>query len=117
MSVPFTPSRRSLLAILAGAALCAMPMPALARRRRRGRDGDDDDGERALEAVQSGKAAPLSDILELVEEEVPGRVLEVEIDDEHGQLVYEIKVLSADGRYFEVYVDAAAKKILKVEEK
>ena len=108
-------SRRGVIGLILGATLLA-PLPAIAKKRKRRRDGDDDDAERALDAVKSGKAAPLSAILAEVEREIPGRVLEVEIDDEHGQLVYEIKILTPDGLYREVYVDPRSKKILKIED-
>ena len=114
MDKALTVSRRRVIGLILGAGLLA-PFPALAKRRNR-RGGDDDDAERALDAVKSGKAAPLSAILAEVEREIPGRVLEVEIDDEHGRLVYEIKILTPDGQYREVHVDPGSKKILKIED-
>ena len=63
---------------------------------------------------------PLTKILEQVRAELPGEVLEVELEDEdeeeggahggrgrHGRLVYEFKVLTPDGRLVELYYDAA----------
>ncbi|WP_062110172.1 PepSY domain-containing protein [Bacillus niameyensis] len=47
---------------------------------------------------------------------VPGQVLHVDMDLDHGVLVYEIFILTSQNRMFEVEVLAKSGKILKVEE-
>lgn len=47
---------------------------------------------------------------------VPGQVLHVDMDLEHGVLVYEFFILTPQNRLFEVEVLAKTGKILKVEE-
>lgn len=47
---------------------------------------------------------------------VPGQVLHVDMDLDHGVLVYEIFILTSQNRIFEVEVLAKSGKILKVEE-
>ena len=59
-------------------------------------------------AREAGRALPLVDLLARVQTEYPGaEVLEVEIEEEHGRLVYEIKLLRPGGRLAELYYDAA----------
>lgn len=66
----------------------------------------DGDHERARAALQRGEIVPLRTILERAEREVPGRLLEAELEEEGGRLVYEIKLLGADGRVVELLYDA-----------
>lgn len=68
----------------------------------------DDDHERGLAAREAGRAMPLAELIRRVEAESPGQVLEVELEDEHGRLVYEIKLLRPGGRVVELLYDAAS---------
>jgi uncharacterized membrane protein YkoI len=87
-------------------------------------DDDDDDGkgrhgrdhERARRALEEGRARPLAEILEALRGRLDGEVIGVEFDREDGRYVYEFKVVGADGRLREVYVDALSAEILKVED-
>lgn len=74
------------------------------------------DFDRALEAVTRGEILRLADILPMVEEEFGGRAIETELETEDGRWVYEIEILTAEGRLFEVDVDAVTGERLKVEE-
>ncbi|MBZ5752839.1 MULTISPECIES: PepSY domain-containing protein [Metabacillus] len=53
---------------------------------------------------------------EIALKRVPGQVLHVDMDLEHGVLVYEFFILTAQNRLFEVEVLAKTGRILKVEE-
>jgi uncharacterized membrane protein YkoI len=84
-------------------------------------DGDDDhrrdrDHERARRALEEGRARPLAEILEVVQDRLDGEVIGVEFDREDGRYVYEFKVIAPDGRLREIYVDALSAEILKVED-
>jgi uncharacterized membrane protein YkoI len=68
--------------------------------------------DRARAAVAAGDRLPLSRILALVEAQVGGRVLEIELDDDDGREVYEIDILGGDGRVRELKVDPATGAIL-----
>jgi uncharacterized membrane protein YkoI len=68
--------------------------------------------DRARAAVAAGDRLPLSRILALVEAQVGGRVLEIELDDDDGREVYEIDILGDDGRVRELKVDPATGAIL-----
>lgn len=47
---------------------------------------------------------------------VPGQIVHIDMDLEHGVLVYEIFILTSDNRLFEVEILAKSGRILKVEE-
>ena len=79
----------------------------------------DDDGEdqaRARAAVARGEALPVSRILEIAQHEVPGQVIEVELEWDHDRLEYEVKVLTDAGRVREIEIDAANGRVLSVED-
>ena len=71
---------------------------------------DEDDQERALSAREAGRALPLARILERARRDVPGQVLGVELEDEGGRVIYEVKVLRPDGRVRTLAYDAATGK-------
>jgi uncharacterized membrane protein YkoI len=62
--------------------------------------------DRARRASERGEILPLSEVLAQVRERSPGRVLEAELEREHGLWVYELKILDPAGRLLEVSVDA-----------
>ncbi|MET0535530.1 MAG: PepSY domain-containing protein [Steroidobacter sp.] len=68
------------------------------------------------EALQRGEVLPLVKILAIASKEVPGDVIEVELDDEDKTLVYEIKILTSTGRVREVEIDARTGTVLKIED-
>ncbi len=73
---------------------------------------DRDDHERAMQAVQSGQVLPLTTVLERLGREHPGQVLEVELERDYGQWIYEIKLLSADGQLLKLKLDAGTAAVL-----
>ena len=81
-----------------------------------GARADDDDHEFARRALEQGRALPLADILAKVTPRVPGKVIEVELEVDDGTLVYDLKVLTPQGRLQEIEVDAATGKILEIED-
>lgn len=73
----------------------------------------DGDHDRARRAMEEGRILPLRDILARAEAEYPGQLIEAELEDEHGALVYEIKMLSADGRVRKLLYDARSGALIK----
>ncbi len=67
--------------------------------------------------VERGSIRPLSDILTVVREKLPGEVVKVEVEHHGADWVYELRVLDRQGRIFKVYVDARTAQIQRVEEK
>lgn len=66
---------------------------------------DEDDHERSRAALLAGEVMPLRLILEKVEKDYPGQVLEVELERERGKWIYEIKLLQENGRLRKLNVD------------
>lgn len=72
----------------------------------------DDDYIEARRLLDSGEILPLQVILKNVRQIIPGKVLEVELEKEDQQIVYEIEVLGDDGVITEIYINAKTGKQL-----
>ena len=73
----------------------------------------DSDQDRARAAVQAGQVLPLKTLLERLERDVPGQVLEVELEQEGERWTYEVRLLQAGGRLVKLNVDAATGEVLQ----
>lgn len=73
----------------------------------------DSDHDRARDAVQTGQVLPLKTVLDRLEREHPGQVLEVELERDDGRWIYEVKLLQAGGRLVKLELDAASGEWLK----
>lgn len=78
---------------------------------------DEGDHDRARRALEAGEIMPLSQILERVERDYPGRVVEVELDRDDGRWLYEIKLLQDGGRLLKLKVDARDARVLRLKER
>ncbi len=78
--------------------------------------GDDVSQAEARQLVARGVLKPLSTILDAIHAEFGGTVLEVELEHDDGEYVYEIEILTADGRVLELEYDARTGRRLKLEE-
>ncbi|MCB1760381.1 MAG: PepSY domain-containing protein [Gammaproteobacteria bacterium] len=74
-----------------------------------------DDYIEARRLMQRGDIKPLETIIEQLGRSHPGRILEVELEAEHGGYRYEIELLDASGRVWELEVDAVTGEILEQE--
>lgn len=71
----------------------------------------------ARQALIDGRILPLSEIIKLLEPQLPGiTILEIEIEVENGRIIYEFDIIDSAGRLKEVEVDAATGKVLKIED-
>lgn len=70
------------------------------------------DHDRARRAVEEGRILPLKDIMARAEAAYPGQMIEAELEDERGVLVYEIKMLTSDGRVMKLHYDAGTGALL-----
>ena len=77
----------------------------------------DSDQDRARAAVQAGQVLPLKTVLERLERDHPGQVLEVELEHDDGRWVYEVKLLQAGGRLVKLELDAGSGEVLKRRER
>lgn len=88
------------------------------RDRDKNRDHDKDrsrDQDRARNALVQGEIRPLSAVLKAVRDKVPGEIIEIELDKEDKGWIYEVKVLTSNGRRKKVDVDAHSLDILKID--
>lgn len=76
-------------------------------------DGDQD---RARALRESGEIVPLEQIVDKAREEFPGRILEVELEEEEGILIYEVEILSDSGVVREFMFDARTGELIGTEE-
>jgi hypothetical protein len=82
------------------------------RRRRRNRDGDHESAHRAL---RDGRALPLAEILATIKGDLDGDVIDVDLKERAGLIIYKLKVLRPGGELAEMNVDALTGAILKQE--
>ena len=95
------------LPLLLAALLVATP--ALA-----GRDLEQDE---ALRLRQAGVIQPLDPLLRPLLERYPGaRLLEAELEEEHGRYIYELELLTRQGEVRDIELDAANGELLKDKE-
>lgn len=87
--------------------------PGLADESRPSKPGDH---SAVREALKRGEVLPLVKILAIANKEVPGEVIEVELEDEREALVYDIKILTSTGRVREVKIDARTGAVLTIED-
>lgn len=72
------------------------------------------DQDEALRLRREGLILPLEQLLEQAMQRYPGaRLLEAELEQEHGRYIYEIELLTADGVARELELDAADGRLLK----
>lgn len=102
----------ALLAVVLAAQPTAADDDHKEERRHRDREINQD---AVRDAVQRGEIRPLAEVLKAGEAALPGQVLGVKLKHKNGRLVYELKILSGQGRVREVYVDGASLEIIKVE--
>lgn len=102
--LPPTPSALRAALALGLSALLMATGPVSAR--------DRGDHERAREAVMSGQILPLSTVLQKLEREQAGQVLEIELEPSADRWIYEVKLLQASGQLLRLEVDAATGEVI-----
>ena len=74
------------------------------------------DHERARALLEQGKILSLSEIMKQASSQIPGKILEVELEEEEGKIVYEIEFLSEHNVVMEMFIDAHTGQIISIEE-
>lgn len=69
----------------------------------------------ALQALKSGEIRPLTDVLAVARDKLPGEVVKVELDRDDGIWVYEIKVLTESGKRREIEINAQTLAVIKID--
>lgn len=73
---------------------------------------EDSDHDRARQALEAGEVLPLRTILERVEREYPGQVMEVDLERQGDRWIYEIKMLRTGGALVKLIVDGRDGRVL-----
>jgi hypothetical protein len=82
---------------------------------RSGRAAAPSEQDSAREAMLRGWVLPLEDVLANVRRSIPGDVLKVSLEQEsNGAWVYALTVLTPEGRYRDIAVDAGNSQILRI---
>jgi uncharacterized membrane protein YkoI len=66
----------------------------------------DDDHDRLRAALERDELVSMRSIFDWIGQRYDGRILEVELEDENGLLIYEVDLLTADGHKIEFEFDA-----------
>lgn len=74
----------------------------------------DADPEQVRAATESGKIKSLTDILKIVNEKVPGKILDVQVDDGQSPWLYRVKVRGQKGDVTLVTVNAETGQIIDI---
>ncbi|MDP3171832.1 MAG: PepSY domain-containing protein [Polaromonas sp.] len=74
--------------------------------------GSKDDHNLARQALQAGQVLPLGKVLERLEREHPGQVMEVELEQKEGRWIYEVKLLQPQGQLVKLKLDARTAELL-----
>jgi len=72
-----------------------------------------DNHEAARRLSEAGEILPLETILQRAQQHQPGRVLEVEFDNDRGQYIYEVEILNTKGIVWELELDARTGQLLE----
>jgi len=75
--------------------------------------GADTDAATVRRLRESGEILPLEKILERARKERPGEVLETELERKGARHVYEVEILDAQGRVWELKFDARSGELLR----
>ena len=71
----------------------------------------------ARDAVRSGRSLPLGAIVNQVKRRQPGRLLDADLNDRGGQLVYWLRWMTPNGNVLNMVVDARSGRVLSVKGK
>jgi len=74
------------------------------------------DHERARTLLEQGEILSLSEIMKQTNSRVPGKILEVDLEEKDGSIVYEVEFLSDQGIVMEMLIDARTGRMISVEE-
>ena len=78
--------------------------------------GDSLDHDQAADLRKQGLVLPLEKILTAAKRLHQGRVIEVELEEKRGQYVYEIEIVDADGRVWEMKFNGSDARLLSEEQ-
>ena len=65
---------------------------------------------------EAGNIMPLETIIQRVQAEYPGRIIEIELEEENNNYIYELELVDDDSMVWAIEVDAATGRILQREQ-
>jgi uncharacterized membrane protein YkoI len=75
------------------------------------------DHDAARDAVRDGRAQPLGAIVSQVQRRQPGRLLDADLNERGGRLVYRLRWMTPNGNVLNMIVDARSGRVLSVKGK
>jgi uncharacterized membrane protein YkoI len=79
-------------------------------------NGKEDESKEKAELAAAAKVT-IEQAIKTASEKTPGKVIEAELEKKHGKTVWEVEVLTGDGKVVEVHLDAESGAVIDVEEK
>ena len=74
--------------------------------------GKDDDSKKARDAVRSGNAASLGEVMGIVRKKYKGEVVRVRLTGSGKNLTYNIRIIDQQSRLVEIRINAVSRRIL-----
>lgn len=71
------------------------------------------DHEQIRRLKESGRIRSLESVLEEIRRDYPGRIIEIEFDDDDGRYTYEIELVDEQGVVWDLEIDARTGKLLE----
>lgn len=75
------------------------------------------DHDLARQALEAGEILPLRSVLERIERDYPGEVMEVELEREDGKWTYEIKMIRRGGGIAKLKLNAKDASLIEIRDK
>ena len=72
-----------------------------------------EDHEQIRRLKENGRIRSLESVLEEIRRDYPGRIIEIELDDDDGRYIYEIELVDERGIVWDLEIDARTGKLLK----
>ena len=72
--------------------------------------------QKAAEMAKTAKVT-IDQAIKTASEKVPGTVIEAELEHKHGKTIWEVEIVSADGKVTEVHLDADSGTVIDTEMK
>lgn len=110
----FAPSLAVLLMLALLGAVASSSTSQASDARHEGARGDHD---RARQALEAGEVLPLRTLLERVEHDYAGQIMEVELERKATGWIYEVKLLKSGGALVKLKMDARTGTVLDSKEK
>ena len=65
---------------------------------------------------ESGQIMALEDLISQVRKNYPGRIIEIELDNDDGRYIYELELVDENGVVWDMEVDAGSGEVLEYEQ-